>query len=839
MRGLGRLDFDDAKVREGAASRLLIRSRVSPIPPSQDRESQLATPTRSEFQFVEKSLSGTDLSIVGRILGLAGQEHLSRPYEQSGWVYACITALASAVASVGRRVFDRDPAKFDGARELDSGPLVNLLTATPNAHQSADEFFRAGVTHRRLDGEDVWFLMRANGEPIDKGEIPEMIVPWRGSIVDIVTDRNGFPYAYRWPWRNSASNVGTLIDGASGMPEMENQHHRWFPAHSVVQFRDGDPNNPSRGIGAVEVLLNDLENEYQASRYQNALLSNSGDPGGWIIAKRKMSPENQRISQAKLDEELGNVRNRGRWKFIGDETAQIVKNEMAPKDLEFSTMLAWVRDKVASVMGVPPTIIGIYDRATFRNFETAIRQFWTGPNGVIPYLRSVESTMDARFFSRFSGPESQYRFRFDVDGIEDLQEDISEKVAQAIKASEGGNELSLSAALRLFNVEIPEELTLTDTILVPGTVTTLDAAIAAGEMVGEGGGDDTDDTDDTDGDDPDDGPGAGSDTEGGDESDADGEDKSAEGAAESARDAREQSESNTPGAVTDKARMRSERRDLFKSEQRAFVHGQALLDEKVWKRRTAKYLRAYGRAQIRRIRSFAEGRKLAAWKPYEEKSEFTLPEILNAIALDRREWDDKFTDELGDIAVKTYADASESIAPALNSAGWQAQPFQVTDPEAIEFARTQTARLVEGVNSTLAKKVMEKVQARLATGATSTNLRVALREVLPELTEDLRRVFGNVDARASAIARTETGKAVNGGRTATMKASGVTYHEWSDSGDSVVRESHVHVDGEVRAIGESFSNGLAYPHEPGAPAAEVVNCRCNTIPVDDPEQATA
>lgn len=50
--------------------------------------------------------------------------------------------------------------------------------------------------------------------------------------------------------------------------------------------------------------------------------------------------------------------------------------------------------------------------------------------------------------------------------------------------------------------------------------------------------------------------------------------------------------------------------------------------------------------------------------------------------------------------------------------------------------------------------------------------------------------------------------------------------QWDATMDANTRESHQMVDGEVRALGEKFSNGLMYPGDPSGSAAEVINCRC-------------
>ena len=62
--------------------------------------------------------------------------------------------------------------------------------------------------------------------------------------------------------------------------------------------------------------------------------------------------------------------------------------------------------------------------------------------------------------------------------------------------------------------------------------------------------------------------------------------------------------------------------------------------------------------------------------------------------------------------------------------------------------------------------------------------------------------------------------------------------EWviSPSGDH--RDSHAALDGARVTLGEAFANGLRHPHEPGAPASEIVNCRCRNVAhfIDDEDE---
>jgi uncharacterized protein with gpF-like domain len=91
---------------------------------------------------------------------------------------------------------------------------------------------------------------------------------------------------------------------------------------------------------------------------------------------------------------------------------------------------------------------------------------------------------------------------------------------------------------------------------------------------------------------------------------------------------------------------------------------------------------------------------------------------------------------------------------------------------------------------------------------------------------------GDVDtSRAYRIARTEIGIVSNtatdyGVRRAASENNLSVRKTWLSAGDSRVRDSHSALNGETRAMDERFSNGLLHPCEFGAPAKEVVHCRC-------------
>lgn len=125
-----------------------------------------------------------------------------------------------------------------------------------------------------------------------------------------------------------------------------------------------------------------------------------------------------------------------------------------------------------------------------------------------------------------------------------------------------------------------------------------------------------------------------------------------------------------------------------------------------------------------------------------------------------------------------------------------------------------------GVNvSKLKKTITQEVSRGIATGLSYN---------------DIARNISNAAkaplSRAKTIARTE-GHRIQVTSTAdaqkAAKAKGAdVVKQWDATLDGKTRESHRQVDGEIRELDETFSNGLKQPGDSAGGAGEVVNCRC-------------
>lgn len=110
-------------------------------------------------------------------------------------------------------------------------------------------------------------------------------------------------------------------------------------------------------------------------------------------------------------------------------------------------------------------------------------------------------------------------------------------------------------------------------------------------------------------------------------------------------------------------------------------------------------------------------------------------------------------------------------------------------------------------------------------------------ETIPEISQRLAKVTDMNEVSAIRNARTMTTSAENGGHYDAVgyyKSLGVKVNfQWQTCEDSLVRKSHIKVNGEIIKPNGIFSNGLRYPGDPNGKPEEVYNCRCRAVEIFD------
>lgn len=713
-----------------------------------------------------------------------GGEDVTDPFLESWVVYTCCALLADKVASIPLQVWS---GPGEDAKQVGEGDPVVRRLMRPNRDVTWSQFAARGVIHRRLSGEDLWFLMDLKGNPkvqVEKGaeamlpafDLPEQIVNVSGHAVEDDRDPSTGRITH---WRYSG--------GTKNPPP--------FPAASVIHFADYDPADPQRGLGAAEAAARAIAGSFQAERYQEAMLR-TGHPGGFLIAKQGMLQDEEDALQARMDDAARDPNNANRLKLLTGDW-DFKANTVPPKDMVALDWLKWWRDVIAHVMRVPLPCIGVLDQSTYNNLDTAWREFW---NGVRDYLNGAAEVMNSAFFPRLKGPGSGYRCSFDFSKVPYLNQLDTARIELALKIAQAGQGVSLNDALAALKVEI-DPIKGGDRQLIGAMNLSADAF---------------------------------------DDEELHSVYLKPEGETAPATPAADE----TKPKKAARPRRKLKHPALAEPKVRAEYHSGWLIRAGVHRheRRLAlsvkRYLAAYERAQIARLRHVAEkGVEGLQPNPPLEKAagavvtKIGVDEIERWLLLYKRDWEA----ELGKATSRILASAFESAAfDAARELAVEQIPG--TDPRVLAFLKDQEIQLTEGVTSSLAQRVKLQLVDVLQESTNTADLQLAVREMLPELTDSMRKVFGTKEARALTIARTEAAHSANGAKFMQYREAGVAQIQWVSEGDDIVRESHAPgtgVDGDIVAMGEPFANGLLYPTDPSGPAAEVINCRCGFVAVDE------
>ncbi|MFF0092689.1 phage minor head protein [Streptomyces canus] len=196
-----------------------------------------------------------------------------------------------------------------------------------------------------------------------------------------------------------------------------------------------------------------------------------------------------------------------------------------------------------------------------------------------------------------------------------------------------------------------------------------------------------------------------------------------------------------------------------------------------------------------------------------------------------------FTDRMPRIVrrlLRVSEQAAQQVTEATDSElppEWEDLPGRHEDgrdlPPAMADYVDVTEHLLRAVGDRLAEVAREELAAGVDAGETMEQLRARLREAFAREGAQLG------DMREERIARTEAGRAWN---TATLGAArdatgspAPIVKQWLTRRDDRVRHDHADANGQIRLLDEQFTVGdvqMDAPHDPTAPAGQVVNCRC-------------
>jgi hypothetical protein len=207
--------------------------------------------------------------------------------------------------------------------------------------------------------------------------------------------------------------------------------------------------------------------------------------------------------------------------------------------------------------------------------------------------------------------------------------------------------------------------------------------------------------------------------------------------------------------------------------------------------------------------------------PYIDAAELKIAAAFAVGGIFYRQWYNRFRP----LVAKTMATPAPAVRVGI---------LGPTSPQIIAAINRRVTKLAGSVTETTKQQIRAVIAQARIDGVGVSELATRIRA----------QVFADTitTARATTIARTETVGALNEGAMLKARQGGVfRSKQWVSQRDGRVRPSHRSAESAGWIpIEQPYNNGLDYPHAPGAPADEVVNCRCSQMFSDlPPNEANA
>ena len=363
------------------------------------------------------------------VMKMAGESNLSRPYAQHPWVHACISAIAKAVSSAPLVI--QKPTPGGEMEPVNDGPLYDLF-AMPNKLMSQRKFLKSLTQTQQLYGETMLLMMQrdANGvinyiAPEERIDVPSELWPVRGDLLEeVIDERTQLPCAWR-------------MQTAQGTVEV--------PAESLVHIAEANPYSPIRGMGPMQAAYRTAAKDFVLDRYDEALLQNSGSPGGILSVDGHLTDADQRAISDAWREAHGRPDSHRKTAVLPNGT-KYEEIGFSPQEMEFQQMRFLNRETIMSIFGVTKPIIGLTEGLNYASSMLAFRSFYEVT--VVPFLDFLADELQTKFIRRLKGPESECQIKFDLSGVAAMREDADSKVDRTLRLfKEGGRTFNEAAAL--------------------------------------------------------------------------------------------------------------------------------------------------------------------------------------------------------------------------------------------------------------------------------------------------------------------------------------------------------------------------------------------------------
>lgn len=308
-------------------------------------------------------------------------------YEQVVWVYRCCCEIAEAVSSVPWKLF---LIRKDGKSEEIQNHEILEIMKHPNPIMSWKDFIEAWSIYLNVSGNCYIELieMRRNGRP--KG-----LFPLRPDRINIIPDAVNYIQSYKYTIN------GKIIK---------------IPANEIIHYKYFNPTNDFYGLSPIQVGANIIDTENFAETWNRKSLENDAVPGGAFVVEDDLTD----TQRANLKSEINNAMqgyNHARRPLLLEGGTKWVTMALTARDMDFINLRKMDRETLCGLFGVPPVVVGILDKSTYNNYQSALKSFWE--ETVISHLNKFRDKLNHELIPRWG---DNIKIDYDLSNVPALQE---------------------------------------------------------------------------------------------------------------------------------------------------------------------------------------------------------------------------------------------------------------------------------------------------------------------------------------------------------------------------------------------------------------------------------
>lgn len=289
-----------------------------------------------------------------------------------GWVYRNNDAIAQEVSKMD---FELYTVGLSGGEivynEIESHPLLDLLDK-PNPETVKSDAIYMIQSHKKLAGDAFWLKMRNGMQVVALRTIPpdKITLKLQPPTPDEPAVISGYHYQ-------------DVIDG--------HKVDVVYDPQDIIHFKKPNPNNPFRGLGAVEALSDDIDLDNLTIESTKKFFINGAITNFVLSTDSKITDEQLKRLRAEMRSSYGGASNAYKAMILGGGLKP-VDISFTNRDLQFIEQLQWYRDKIMAGFGNTKASLGMIDDVNRASHEGSIIEWQR--NTVKPDMESIVNSLN-------------------------------------------------------------------------------------------------------------------------------------------------------------------------------------------------------------------------------------------------------------------------------------------------------------------------------------------------------------------------------------------------------------------------------------------------------------